>query len=150
MKYFSAFLVLTFFTFSVGVHAQLNGTKLIREIQYSGEGGNVTILQHDDIVKVIDKHLNDESKLGGIIGYRIRIYSNSGKQARIDGPKIRGSFISKHEGVKTYYTFDAPFYRLYVGDFRSRSEAMKFFKEIEKEYPNNAFIVRTKINYPAL
>lgn len=121
----------------------------MRELQYSSEGGNITILQHEDIVKIIDKHLLEESKLKGIIGYRIRIYSNSGKQARIDGPKIQASFISMYEGVKTYYSFDSPFYRLYVGDFRTRSEAMKFLKEIEREYPD-AFIIRTKINYPAL
>lgn len=149
MKYISAFLLLSFLYFSAGVHAQLNGTKLIRELQYSGEGGNITILQNDDIVKIIDKHLYEESKLNGIIGYRIRIYSNSGKQARIDGPKIQANFISNHEGVKTYYTFNSPFYRLYVGDFRTRSEAMKFLKEIEREYPD-AFLIRTKINYPAL
>ncbi len=149
MKYFSAFLFLFFLTFSAGVHAQLNGTKLIRDIQYSTDGGNITIVQHEDIIKIIDKHLNEENKLNGIIGYRIRIYSNSGKQARIDGPKIQGGFISKYESVKAYYTFDSPFYRLYVGDFRTRSEAMKFLKEIEGEYPD-AFIIRTKINYPAL
>lgn len=106
-------------------------------------------MQNEDIVKLVDKHLHEEGKLKGIIGYRIRIYSNSGKQARIDGPKIQAGFISRHEGVKTYYSFDSPFYRLYVGDFRTRSDAMKFLKEIEREYPD-AFIVRTRINYPAL
>jgi hypothetical protein len=149
VKYFSAFLLLLILSFNAEVYAQLSGTKLIREIQYSEEGGNITILQHEDIMKIIDKHLHEESKLKGIIGYRIRIYSNSGKQARIDGPKIQAGFISKHEGVRTYYIFDSPFYRLYVGDFRTRSEAMKFLKEIELEYPD-AFIIRTRINYPAL
>lgn len=149
MKYISAIILLPLLTFSAAVHAQLSGTKLLRNIQYSTDGGNVTILQNEEIGKIIDKHLFEEGKLKGIIGYRIRIYSNSGKQARIDGPKIQADFISNHEGVKTYYTFDSPFYRLYAGDFRTRSEAMKFLKEIENEYPD-AFIIRTKINYPAL
>lgn len=149
MKYFSAFLLLSLFFFPGEVHAQRIGTKLIRDVQYSTDGGNITIVQNEDIIKIIDKHLNDENKLNGIIGYRIRIYSNSGKQARIDGPKTQGNFISKYEDVKAYYTFDSPFYRLYVGDFRNRSEAMKFLKEIEFEYPD-AFIIRTKINYPVL
>lgn len=149
MKYIPSLIILFLLTSSTGVFAQLSGTRLIRDLQYSGEGGRITIIENEDIVKLIDKHLNEESKLNGIIGYRIRIYSNSGKQARIDGPKVQANFISKYEGVRAYYTFDSPFYRLYVGDFRTRSEAIKFLKEIERDYPD-AFIIRTKINYPAL
>ena len=130
-------------------HAQMTGTQLIRDIQHAESPGKVTITQDNDIVRLIDKHLYEESKRKGITGYRIRIYSNSGKQAYIDGPRIQAEFISQHEGIKTYYIFDSPFYLLYVGDFRTHSEAMKFMKSIEYEYPD-AFIVRTKINYPAL
>ncbi len=130
-------------------HAQMSGTQLIRDIQYAQTPGKVTITQDDNIVRLIDRHLYEESKRKGITGYRIRIYSNSGKQAYTDGPRIQAEFISSHEGVKTYYLFDSPFYLLYVGDFRSHSDAMKFLKSIEAEYPD-AFIVRTKINYPLL
>jgi hypothetical protein len=129
-------------------YAQLAGTQLIRDIQYSQTPGKVTIVQDNDIIKLIDRHLYEESKRKGISGYRIRIYSNSGKQARTDGPKVEAEFISRYNNIKTYYVFDSPFYLLYVGDFRTHSNAMKFLKSIEAQYPD-AFIVRTRINYPA-
>ena len=130
-------------------YAQIAGTQLIREIQYSQTPGKVTIVQDKSIVDLIDRHLYEESKRKGISGYRIRIYSNSGKQAFIDGPKVQAEFISRFEGIKTHYVFDSPFYSLYVGDFRTQSEAMKFLKSIEGLYPD-AFIVRSRIEYPKL
>jgi hypothetical protein len=145
---FFGFLFLLF-SLTNPIHCQVAGTQLIRNIQYSQVPGKVSILQDNDIVKLIDKHLYEESKRKGITGYRIRIYSNSGKQAYTDGPKVQAEFISKFEDIKTYYIFDSPFYLLYVGDFRTHSNAMKFLKTIEIQYPD-AFIVRTKINYPAL
>jgi hypothetical protein len=145
---YSMVLWLLILTTSIS-HAQMTGTQLMRDIQYSQTPGKVTIKQDNDIVKLIDKHLYEESKRKGITGYRIRIYSNSGKQAYTDGPRIQAEFVSNHEGIRTYYIFDSPFYLLYVGDYRTHSNAMKFLKSIENVYPD-AFIVRTKINYPAL
>jgi hypothetical protein len=143
-------LILVFiFSFLIASHshAQLAGTQLLREIQYAKNPGKVSIVQDNSITKLIDKHLYEESKHKGIAGYRIRIYSNSGKQAYTDGPRVQAEFISRYEGVKTYYIFDSPFYLIYVGDFRTHSDAMKFLKTIEGQYPD-AFIVRTRINYP--
>ena len=107
----------------------------MRDIQYSGNSGRITIVQDDDIIKLIDKHLLEESKKHGISGYRIRIFSNSGPGAREEGEIIRAGFIGKYNGVKTYYIFDTPYYRLYIGDFRTKSNAMKFYKQIEYEFP---------------
>jgi len=138
------------FVFTVlRTNAQLPGTRLMRDIQYALAPGKITIVQDKDIIQLIDRHLYEESKHKGIAGFRIRIYSNSGKQAYTEGPKVQAEFANRYEGIKTYYIFDSPFYLLYVGDFRTHSEAMKFLKEIEKYYPD-AFIVRSKINYPPL
>jgi hypothetical protein len=130
-------------------NAQLTGTKLIHDIQYTPAPGKVTIIENNNIVKVLDTHLNEESKKKGITGYRIRIFSDSGPQARKQGELIEAGFLSRFENVRADFIFNSPFYLLYVGDFRTHSEAMKFLKEIESIYPD-AFIVRSKINYPSL
>ncbi|MBA7522516.1 hypothetical protein ES705_14635 [subsurface metagenome] len=121
----------------------------MRDIQYSGKSGKVTIVQDENIITLIDKHLLEESKRRGIRGYRIRIFSNSGPGARKEGEIIRAGFIGRFEGINTYYIFDTPYYRLYIGDFRTKSDAMKFYKKIEYELPD-AFIIPSKINYPLL
>ncbi len=149
MKRIKLFLIFILSFIILKTNAQLAGTRLIRELQYSTATGKINIVQDKDIIKLVDKHLYEESKNKGINGYRIRIYSNSGKQAYSEGPKVQAEFASRYKGIKTYYIFDSPFYLLYVGDFRSHSESMKFLKHIEKYYPD-AFIVRSKINYPPI
>lgn len=131
------------------LHAQISGTKFLHDVQAPVNNGKVAITQSEDISRLLDRHIFEESKKQGIVGYRIRIFSNSGSHARKEGEDIMARFLKRFDGIKTYFNFDSPFYRLYVGDFRTRSEAMKFQKSIEIEYPG-AFIVRCRINYPSL
>lgn len=149
MSCIKSLLILFFSIISFHTHAQLTGTRLIRDIEYSPAPGKINIVQDKEIVSLIDKHLFEESKNKGITGYRIRIYANSGKQAYNEGPKVQAEFVARYTDVKTYYIFDSPFYLLYAGDFRTHSEAMKFLKQIERIYPD-AFIVRSKIDYPPI
>jgi hypothetical protein len=74
------------------------------------------------------------------------VCGDSASQARKEGEVIMANFLSHYPEVRADFRFDSPFYLLYVGDFRTYSEAMKFLKEIERYYPD-AFIVRSKINY---
>jgi hypothetical protein len=150
VKYVKAILVFLLISAAGMSNAQLTGTKLMRNIQYSGDSGKITIIQDKDIVTLIDKHLLEESKRKGISGYRIRIFSNSGPGARQQGEIINAGFIGKYEGINTYFIFDSPFYLLYIGDFRTKSDAMKFYQLIEYEFQEDAFIVQSKINYPIL
>jgi hypothetical protein len=129
--------------------AQISGIKFMQDVQSPTDGGKLTIIQNDDIARLVDRQISEESKKKGIVGYRIRVFSNSGSTARKEGEGIMSEFIQKYEDIKTYFNFDSPFYRLYVGDFRTRSEAMKYLKKIEQNFPD-AFIVRSKINYPSL
>ncbi len=137
------------FAFASFCNAQLAGTNLARQIQSPGSKGKVTLVQDDAILQLIDRHLYEESKKNGIVGYRIRLFSDSGNKARKEGELMKANFISRYGKMNTYFLFDSPFYLLYVGDFRTHSEAMKFLKQIEPFYPD-AFIVRSKINYPSL
>ena len=131
------------------MYAQLTGSKLIADIQNPNTGSKITLIQHEDITKLVDKHLYEEGRKRGIAGYRIRLFSASGAQARKDGEAVMSSFLSKYENIKPYFGFDTPNWRLYVGDFRTQSEAAKQLKLLERDFPD-AFIVRSRINYPPL
>lgn len=137
------------FLFSGHLFAQLTGSKYIKNIQNPTRGGNVTIVQSDEITKLIDKHLFEEGKKKGISGYRIVIFSKYGPNARAEGDKAMALFIRNYSDTKAYFTFDYPDYKIYVGDFRTRSEAFKFQKLIEKDFPN-AYFRPIRINYPNL
>lgn len=131
-----------------GLRAQV--TSIFEELEHSEKSeAKVRIVQDEGVEMLVEKHLWEESKKKGIYGYRIRIFSDSGQRAKERGQEALSRFTSKFEDIQSHFIFDYPFYRLYVGDYRTRTEALKALKEIEKEFPA-AFIVRTKINYPKL
>ena len=101
--------------------------------------GSVQIKQHNDITSMVNLHVSLMRNLKGIKGYRVCIYYNSGQEARSAADQERARFISRYEDVSSDKVFESPFWKVYVGDFRTRSEALKFQDRIRYDYPN-AFI----------
>ena len=142
-------VVIIIFLLSGHLYAQTTGSRLIKSLQSPTAGGNVSIVQSDEITKILDKHLYEEGKKKGISGYRIVIFSKYGPKARAEADKAMALFIRNYPDIKAYFTFDYPDYKIYVGDFRTRSEAFKFQKQIERDFPN-AYFRPIRINYPNL
>jgi hypothetical protein len=88
---------------------------------------------------MVNLHLLQQRKLNGIKGFRICIYYNSGQEANKGADQERARFIASYEEVNSYKTFEYPFFKVYVGDFRTKSEALNFLQKIQYDYPN-AFI----------
>jgi len=101
--------------------------------------GSVQIKQHQDITNMVNLHISLMHSLRGIKGYRVCIYYNSGQEARVRSDQERGKFISRYEDISSDKVFESPFWKVYVGNFRSKSEALKFLERIRVDYPN-AFI----------
>ena len=53
----------------------------------------------------------------------------------------------RYPGLKVYRTFDSPNFKVAVGDFRTKDEALALFKRLKSQYPA-AFIIKENINYP--
>jgi hypothetical protein len=73
-------------------------------------------------------------KFATIPGYRIQIYKGSGNNALNSALVIRDKFITRY-GIPAYVTFNEPYYRVRVGDFRTRIDAIKFLQRIKRAYP---------------
>ncbi len=116
--------------------------------QPAKSGGQVKIVEDQSILKAVDNHQWFQSQHQSITGFRIRIFSDSGPNAKNQFELTKAGFQELFN-LRLYEEFQYPFYKIYVGDFRSRSEAMKNLIVIEKSFPD-AFIVQTKINYPKL
>ncbi len=80
----------------------------------------------------------------GVSGYRIRIYSDNGQGAKENQKRIRARFLSLYPDVSTYYRYEGSYYKIYVGDFRTKQEAMKLLRRINGNFPD-AFIVEDNI-----
>ncbi|MCG8698667.1 MAG: hypothetical protein MI922_11490 [Bacteroidales bacterium] len=124
----------------VGIIEHLQGNR-------SNNQGTVKIIQDPTIETLLYRHLNDV-KYSKVQGYRIRIYAGIGSKGQKEWIKTRVKFEQKY-ALKTYPMFETPQYLLYVGDFRTRSEAYQYKKFIEKDFPA-AFVVGPRdieINY---
>ena len=106
----------------------------------------VTVTQPERIRAGLAKHIED-NKSEVISGFRVRIYFNNTQNARGESEAAQRRFEAAHPGIFAYRSFVNPFFKVTVGDFRTRSEAMKLLQEISSEFPT-AFIVKENINYP--
>jgi hypothetical protein len=109
--------------------------------------GRVKIFQDPSIRTLVNLHISQQKRINGIRGYRISIYMGSGQEANKQADQSRARFISRYEEVKSYKKFEYPYFKVYVGDFRTKSEALRFLKKMENDYPN-AFIREDIVSFP--
>jgi len=77
-------------------------------------------------------------------GYRIRIFFDNKRDAREISKQIISNFNFLYPDVPAYREYANPYFEVTVGDFRTKSEAMKFMQGLKKIYPS-VFIVRDYI-----
>ena len=82
-----------------------------------------------------------------LTGYRIRVYFDSGQNARNKSEAIARSISNTFPGIGVYRTFESPNYKVSVGDFRTKDEALKVFHSLKSSYPT-ALLLKETINYP--
>lgn len=74
-------------------------------------------------------------------GYRIQIYSGPDREK---AKAVKIDFMKRFPSVRSYITYSAPYYRIRIGDFRSRQEANEFYRYLGKSY--TVMIVPSLIN----
>ena len=124
--------------------AALDSTLLGRNI-LSVMGPGVEIIQSDEVRQTLDNHVRSNASKS-LLGYRIRVYSDNGPQARGRSGSIANT-LREELDVAVYRTFDSPNYRVTVGDFRSREEALRYYHLLKDSYPT-VYIIKEFINYP--
>ncbi len=92
-------------------------------------------------------HVMQNKKFPTIMGYRIQIYKESGNVALDSALSLRDRFTARYPQIPAYISFDEPYYRLRVGDFRSRLEAIRFLEKIKRRYPL-AWEIKDEIHFP--
>lgn len=84
-----------------------------------------------------------------VSGYRIRIFFDNSQTARGESEAALYRFKVKNPGVAAYRSFVSPYFKVTVGDYRNKSEALAALKTIKRDFPT-AFIVRERFRYPSL
>ncbi len=83
---------------------------------------------------LIQLHILQNKKFPVMPGFRIQIFKESGNTALDEALAVREQFEKKYN-LPAYITFNEPYYRVRVGDFRTRLEAIRFLEKIKRTYP---------------
>ena len=105
------------------------------------------IVQDPAIDTLITRHILANASKQGVDGWRIQIYRGGHRTANEDSNKVRARFMEEYPAIATYRTFDRPnWFKIKVGDFRTREEAAVVYFDILKRYPD-AYLIRDVIGY---
>ncbi|HBF20131.1 MAG: hypothetical protein CMI36_12790 [Owenweeksia sp.] len=107
--------------------------------------GNLQIVEEPGIHQLQEAYISENQRSPGFEGYRVQIH-NGHKDACMSK---RSHFISIFPNVAAYTLYEAPEYRIQVGDFRTRLEAEKFLQTVLSEF-SGSFVVNTRIKLPTL
>ncbi len=112
---------------------------LLKILQEQGPGDQVTLELDSLILDNYNKLIAQNMKSSGVPGFRIRIYSGSGVGAKEEQQQVRARFLSLYRGLDAYNRYDEPYFKVYVGDCRTRSEALKLTGPDQKGFPQSNY-----------
>ncbi|MES2619524.1 MAG: hypothetical protein V4615_01645 [Bacteroidota bacterium] len=102
---------------------------------------NYTVKQDEKISELLDKYKDYSNKKEFTEGYRIQIMYTD---VRDEVYQSKGAMYKEFPDLTSYVEYEQPYYKLRLGDFKSRLESTYFLQQIITLYPG-AFIVKDKI-----
>ncbi len=128
---------------------QVKSQNFLVELQKVDSGqARISVIQDESIATLLLSRINEISNQYKIEGFRINIFSDDSRDSRQKAMQVRTRFLSRYS-YNVEYIYEAPDSKLYVGNFRTKSEAQKVLNIIQGDFPK-AFIKPDKIHLPDL
>ena len=113
------------------------------------QGQNTSFTQDSRIDNLLQLHKEIIKTDTLIPGYRVQIFFESGNYSKDLALKTADEFQESFPDVNYYLSFNEPYYRIRVGDFRTMIEAKGFLTKVLEKYPS-AFEVKDLVYFPPL
>lgn len=112
------------------------------------EGKEVTLNQPQEMDQAYARYIqaNGERKMNG---YRIRLFFSNKQSARTESEELEKEFQLQFPQIPTYRSYTNPFFKVVVGDYRTKSDAIRELNKILPFYPK-AIVVKENIWFPAI
>lgn len=136
------------------LQAQTATTTIVEHLQ-SASGGRVTVTQPERLGERLNpQNGNPEngSKAANKnrVGYRIQIFAdNNQRTAKNEAVARERNVSARFPDLGCYLSYKAPTWRMRVGDFATREEAVEMMQQLKKEFPSYAremIVVVDRIN----
>ena len=135
---------------AAAVDTTLVGRNILNLMPKKDNGGkaDVNVYQSVAIDLALQEHMTANSDRT-LSGYRVRIFFDNKQSARVASEEAIKRFESLYHDVVAYRTYANPYFKVTVGDFRTKSEAMALLERIRHEFPS-AFVVKENISFPVV
>lgn len=110
---------------------------------------NIQVNRDPIVDKMLEWHIENNKIRNNIEGFRVEIFFSSNIDAKEKALKKKMEFLSVYPENAVHIKYISPNFRVRVGDFRTKNEALKLYKEIKDNYPV-AFIVADEIDFPLM
>ena len=108
---------------------------------------NIRIFESPVVSRTVQK-VEDYHRLSHGVSPGFRVQIDFG-QDRSSVSKTKSDFSLKYPSIPSYLTYKPPYFKICVGDFRTKLEAVHFLNIVKKDY-KGSFVVIDKINPPPL
>lgn len=130
------FFLLCFFFFTAPI---LKGQTFVTHFS----ADSTSSISADSRLDALIKRQTDSNRLKQTInGFRVQIYFGVN---RPKAAEIKMEFAQKFPDMSSYLTYAQPYYKVRIGDFRTRLQATKFMQQIQQSY-STCFIVPDEVN----
>jgi hypothetical protein len=110
------------------------------------ENGSITSINEKGINALVRKYENILKAKNGVAGWRVQLMFKAKKE---ELKQLKIAFIKLYPKIPAYLEYDAPYYRVRVGNCRTKLEAMKIQRQISKHFPGT-YPVPEIINFSQL
>ena len=97
------------------------------------ENGSITSINEKGIDALISKYEDILKAKNGAEGWRVQL---AFKEKKEDADKIKIDFIKLYPEIPAYLGYEAPYYRVRVGNCKTKLEAIKIKHQISKNFPS--------------
>jgi len=94
--------------------------------------GEIISINQKGVDKLVSKYKQILKKTGGVEGWRIQLIFKDQKEEILP---YQIKFTNLYPDIPVQIAFDSPNYKLTVGNFRTRNEALKIKHQISKNFP---------------
>ena len=101
------------------------------------ESGQIEIIQSEQVENMLKMQIANNRQQEGIPGFRIQIHSRAG---RSEADQVRADFMRRFPEMNAITRWNAPNFQVFVGDFRTKTDALRELKRIERVYPRSFWV----------
>lgn len=139
------------------IHAGNNQRSIVNNIT---SANNNTVNQPEQLAKRLyyceesvqesEQSIQKPQSANHVAGYRIQVFSDNNSRTAKNEARTKARNISSiFPQFRTYVTYNSPYWRLKIGDFRTQQEANAVAEELRQAFPSYSKeirIVRDRIN----